>query len=55
MLILMNQSFQSPHPVVGMVSLLYDSATKQLMVFLQNFKSVYTGWVWKKYNILGDF
>ena len=37
----MNQSFQSPHPEVGMVSLLYDSATEQLTVFVQNFKSYY--------------
>ena len=34
-------SFQSPHPEVGMVSLLYDSATEQLTVFVQNFKSYY--------------
>ena len=39
--ILMNQSFQSPHPEVGMVSLLYDSATNQVTVFVQNFKSYY--------------
>ena len=37
----MNQSFQSPHPEVGMVSLLYDSATAQQMVFVQKFKSYY--------------
>ena len=34
----MNQSFQSPHPDVGTVSLLYNSATEQLTVFVQNFK-----------------
>ena len=39
--ILMNQSIQSPHPEVGMVSLLYDSATEHLTVFVQNFKSYY--------------
>ena len=35
--ILMNQLFQSPHREVGMVSLLYDSATEQRTVFVQNF------------------
>ena len=39
--ILMNQSFQSPHPEVGMVSLLYNSATEQQMVFVQNVKLYY--------------
>ena len=33
---LINQSFQSPYPEVGMVSLLYDSVTEQLTVFVQN-------------------
>ena len=37
----MNQSFQSPHPEVGTVSLLYDSAKEQLKLFVQNFKSYY--------------
>ena len=37
----MNQSFQTPHPEVGMVNLMYDSATEQLMVFVQNFKLHY--------------
>ena len=36
--ILMNQSFQSHHPEVGMVSLLYDSVMEQRTVFVQNFK-----------------
>ena len=35
----MNQSFQSPYPEVGMVSLLYNSATEQWTVFVQKFKS----------------
>ena len=37
----MNQSFQSPHPEVGKVSLLYDSATAQRTGFVQNFKLYY--------------
>ena len=37
--ILMNKSFQSPHPEVCRVSLLCDSASEQLTVFVQNFKS----------------
>ena len=36
-----DQSFQSPHLEVGMVSLLYDSATEQRTIFVQNFKSYY--------------
>ena len=36
-----SQSFQSPHPKVGIASFLYDSATEQLKVFVQNFKSYY--------------
>ena len=39
--ILMNQSFQSPYLEVGMVSLLYDSATEQRAVFVHNFKLHY--------------
>ena len=39
--ILMNQSFQSPHLKEGIVSLLYDSATEQWMIFVQNFKLYY--------------
>ena len=34
----MNQSFQSSHPEVGMVSLLYNSAMEQQTVFVQSFK-----------------
>ena len=37
----MNQSFQSPPPEVSIVSLLHNSATEQLTVFVQNFKSFY--------------
>ena len=44
--VLMNQSFQSPHPEVGMVSLLYDSAMEQLSIFVQNFKSYYMSTCW---------
>ena len=36
----MNQLFQSLHREVGMVSLLYDSATEQRTVFVQNFEVV---------------
>ena len=38
--VLMNQSFQSPHLEVGMVSLLYESATEQLTVFIHNFQVI---------------
>ena len=41
LLILMNQSFQSPHPGESMISLLYNSATVQQRVFVQNSKSYY--------------
>ena len=46
--ILINQSFQSPHPEVGMVSLLYDNTTVQWTLSVQNFKSNYMS-TWRQH------